>query len=216
MRSEYPAAETVATFMQDLAGPGSAARKQAGEATGRATHPSVRPRKAVSLPRQHRSSVPLVVALALAAALGVLPALYAWTVRSMLRRNLRRLRAGDVRPLFSTYADHVRFVFPGRSSWAADLRGKDEVERWVQRFVRVGLQLEPHEILVMGPPWDTTVCLRFTDHFTAPDGEIVYTNGGTIFGKIVWGKLTSYVVYEDTQKVAQFDEYLSSHEPTGA
>ena len=208
MCSEYMAAETVATGVEDLAGPGSAARKQAGEAILRAIHPSVRPRQAVSLP--------LVVALALAAMLGVLPTLYVWAVRYMLRRNLRRLRVGDLGPLFSTYADDVRFVFPGRSSWAADLRGKDELERWVQRFVRVGLQLEPHEILVMGPPWDTTVCLRFTDHFTAPDGVVVYANCGTIFGKIVWGKLTSYAVYEDTQKVAEFDDYLALHEPTGA
>jgi ketosteroid isomerase-like protein len=153
---------------------------------------------------------------ALAAALGILPALYAWAVRYMLRRNLRRLRDGDVEPLFSTYADDVRFVFPGRNSWAADLRGKDEVKRWVQRFVRLGLQLEPHEIFVTGPLWNTTVCLRFTDQCTAPDGNVVYANRGTIFAKAVWGKITYYEVYEDTEKVAAFDEYLVSHEPTGA
>jgi hypothetical protein len=114
------------------------------------------------------------------------------------------------------YADDVRFVFPGRSSWAADLRGKDEVERWVRRFVRVGLQLEPHKILVAGPPWDTTVCLRFTDEATASDGTIVYSNQGTIFAKIAWGKVTYYEVNEDTQKVAEFDEWLAAQEPPGA
>lgn len=214
MRSEYTAAETVAKFVENLADPGSAARKQAGEATGRATSSSVHPKQAIR-PSDRRQSAPLVAALALAVVFGVLPVLYAWAVRYMLRASLRRLRSGDIRPLFSTYADNVRFVFPGRSSWTADLRGRDEVVRWVQRFIRVGLQLDPHEILVMGPPWDTTICLRFTDQCTAADGNVVYTNCGTIFGKIVWGKLTSYVVYEDTQKVAEFDEYLASHEPTG-
>jgi len=63
----------------------------------------------------------------------------------------------------------------------------------------------------MGPPWDTTICLRFTDRCTAPDGTIVYTNRGMVFGKIAWGKITYYVVYEDTQKVAEFDEYLILH-----
>jgi hypothetical protein len=86
----------------------------------------------------------------------------------MLRRNIRRLRAGDIEPLFSNYADDVRFVFPGESSWKADLRGKQEVKRWVQRFMQVGLQLEPHEILVAGLPWNTTVCLYFTDQIAAP------------------------------------------------
>ena len=145
-----------------------------------------------------------------------LPALYAWTVRSMLRRNLRRLRAGDVGPLFLTYAEDVRFVLPGRHSWAGDFRGRDEVERWLRRFVRIGLQLEPHEILITGPPWNTTVCLRFTDQLTASDGEVVYANRGTILAKIAWGKVTYYEVNEDTQKVAEFDEWLASHEPPGA
>ena len=120
------------------------------------------------------------------------------------------------RPLLSAYADDVRFVFPGRSSWAADLRGKDEVERWVRRFLRVGLQLEPREIFVGGPPWDTSVCLRFMDEATAPDGTVVYSNRDTIFAKIAWGKITYYEVNEDTQKVAEFDKGLASHEPTGA
>lgn len=144
-----------------------------------------------------------------------LPALYAWTVRSMLRRNLRRLRAGDVRPLFVTYAEDVRFILPGRHSWAGDFLGRDEVERWLRRFVRIGIQLEPHEILITGPPWNTTVCLRFTDQLTASDGEVVYGNRGTIFGKVVWGKITYYEVNEDTQKVAELDEYLALHEPAG-
>jgi hypothetical protein len=43
-------------------------------------------------------------------------------------------------------------------------------------------------------------------------GNIVYANHGTIFGKIVWGKLIYYTVYEDTQKVAEFDDYLATHE----
>jgi ketosteroid isomerase-like protein len=145
------------------------------------------------------------VVLALAAGL---PPLYRAAVRSLLRRNLRRLRAGDVRPLVRSYADDVRFVFPGRSSWAADLRGREEVERWVRRFVDAGLQLEPHEILVAGPPWNTTVCLRFSDRAAAPDGSVVYENRGTIFGRIAWGKVTYYEVHEDTEKVSAFDEYL--------
>jgi SnoaL-like domain len=107
-----------------------------------------------------RQSTALIMVLA---ALGVLPPLYAWAVRIMLRRNLGRLWAGDPGPLLATYADDVHFVFPGRSSWAADLRGRDEVERWLRRFVQVGLQFEVHELLVAGPPWNTTVCLWFTD-----------------------------------------------------
>jgi ketosteroid isomerase-like protein len=154
-------------------------------------------------------------AAALGAALGALPALYGWAVRSMLRRNLNQLKAGDVGPLSRIYAEDVRLVLSGRHSWAGDYRGKDKVERWMQRFVRVGVQLEPREILVTGPPWNTTIFVRFTDRLVAPDGEVVYANRGTIFGKIVWGKLTYHEVNEDTQKVAELDEYLTLHEPAG-
>jgi ketosteroid isomerase-like protein len=167
-------------------------------------------------PGDHRQSAPLVVVLVLAVVIGLLPALYAWAVRSMLHRTLRRLREGDFEPLFRTYADNIRFVFPGHNSWAGEFRGRAEVERWVGRVYQVGLRLEPHEILVTGPPWDTTVCLRFTDRCTAPDGTIVYTNRGMVFGKIAWGKITSYEIHEDTEKVVALDEYVASHEPTGA
>jgi len=81
--------------------------------------------------------------------------------------------------------------------------------------VRVGLRFEVHEILVAGPPWNTTVCLWLTDRLTAPAGEVVYANRGTILAKIAWGKVTYYEVNEDTQKVAEFDEWLASHEQAG-
>jgi ketosteroid isomerase-like protein len=161
-----------------------------------------------------RQSQAAILIATLVALLGLLPALYGWTVRSMLRRNLRHLREGDLEPLFRTYADDIRFVFPGHNSWAGEFRGREEVERWVRRVYQVGLRLEPHEMLVVGPPWDTTVCLRFTDTCTAADGTIVYTNRGMFFGKIAWGKITSYELYEDTEKVVALDEYVASLEST--
>jgi ketosteroid isomerase-like protein len=157
-----------------------------------------------------RESQSAILIAALVALLSLLPALYAWTVRFMLRRNLRYLREGDLEPLFSTYADDIRFVFPGHNSWAGEFRGREEVERWVRRVYQVGLRLEPHEMLVAGPPWDTTFCLRFTDTCTAPDGTIVYTNRGMFFGKIAWGKITYYEIHEDTEKVVALDEYVES------
>jgi hypothetical protein len=197
MHSEYTATETATTGVANLADPGSAVRKQAMK-TG-----------------DHRQSAPLVVALVLAVVFGLLPALYGWAVRTMLRRNLHRLREGNFEPLFRTYANDIRFVFPGHNSWAGEFRDREEVERWVRRVYQVGLRLEPHEILVTGPPWNTTVCLRFTDRCTTPDRTIVYTNRGMVFGKIAWGKITYYEIHEDTEKVVALDAYVASHEPTG-
>lgn len=215
MHSEYIATEIAATGVANPADPGSAVRKQVTEATGRTPVSSVHPKQAMRS-GDHRQSAPRVVALVLAVVFGLLPALYAWAVRSTLLRTSRRLLEGDFEPLFRTYADDIRFVFPGRNSWAGEFRGKEEVERWVRRVYQVGLRLEPHEVLVMGPPWNTTVCLRFTDRCAAPDGPIVYTNRGVVFGKIAWGKITYYEIHEDTEKVVALDAYVASHEPSGA
>ena len=85
MHSEYTATETAATGVANPAGPGSAVRKQAREATGRTPFSSVHPKQAMR-PGDHRQSAPLVVVLVLAVVFGLLPALYAWAVRSMPER----------------------------------------------------------------------------------------------------------------------------------
>lgn len=129
----------------------------------------------------------------------------------MIRRSVRSLNEGDIQPLLSGYADDVHFVFPGESSFAADIHRKRDLEAWLRRFVEVGLQIEPEEIVVAGwLPWSLTVCMKATDRALGPDGETVYENEGVILGKIAWGKISSYEVFLDTQKVAAFDEYLAA------
>jgi uncharacterized protein (TIGR02246 family) len=156
-----------------------------------------------------RRATSLLVVVALA------PPLYRAAVKALFRRNMRSLNEGDIAPLTSIYADDVRFVFPGESSWAGDYRGRDEVTQFVERFVETGLKIEPDEILVDGPPWNTRFALRYHDSYTAPDGEVVYENSGLFFGRIAWGKLKYYELQEDTEKVAEFDLWLVEHEPYG-
>lgn len=139
--------------------------------------------------------------------------MYRWLVRRMVRRMAARSRAGDMGPTLALWAEGGHFVFPGRHSWAADYHNKQDLAAWYERFARVGLQIEPEEVLVAGAPWRTTVCIHFTDHLTAPSGEVVYENTGVLFAKMSWGKISYGTVYEDTQKVADFDEYLAVHEP---
>jgi len=38
---------------------------------------------------------------------------------------------------------------------------------------------------------------------------VIYENRAVLFGKIRWGKITFYEVYEDTEKVAALDAYLA-------
>ena len=140
-------------------------------------------------------------------------AAYAAAFRLMLRRTAGRLMAGDVDAFLRFYADDATLTFPGDNSWGPVYRGKDEIRAFLERFLRVGLQGELHEILVSGPPWDTTVAARFDDRATAPDGTIVYENRAMIFLKVRWGKVVSEEVFEDTERVAAFDRWLEANEP---
>ena len=155
--------------------------------------------------------------LALAAlALPAAQALYAQAFELMLRRNVRLLMDGNVDALAGFYADDAELHFPGDNSWGPVYRGKDEIRAFLERFLRVGIRGEVHEVLVKGPPWDTTVVVHFSDRARAPTGELVYENDAVIQLKARWGKIVYERVYEDTEKVAEFDRWLERNEPAPA
>ncbi len=139
-----------------------------------------------------------------------------WLGKRILTRNMARTSAGDYGPSLAMSAEDVHFRFPGDSSWAGEYNGKRELEPWLRRFVDAGIQISPDEVVVQGWPWKATVCVRGTDYLNSPEGEAVYENRYVIWGHMVWGKLTDYEVYEDTQAAAALDEYLESRQPVGA
>lgn len=139
-----------------------------------------------------------------------------WLAHKLLAHNMRRLNAGDPRPTLRLDAPDVQFRFPGDSSWAGQFHGKQEVRAWLERFVRVGLQIFPDEVVVKGFPWLQTVCVRGHDFLDSPEGARVYENSYVIWGHIVWGRLKDYEVYEDTQKAKALDEHLLLQEPAVA
>jgi len=140
---------------------------------------------------------------------------YGWIVALMIRRAVRRVNAGDIGPMLGSFAEDAVLVFPGAHSWGGEYRSKGEIEKFLRRFVEVGLSLEPQEILVQGWPWKTTVMLRFTNEAHDANGKVVYANSGAIFARAAWGKIKYQEDYEDTQKVVAFDEYLASREAAG-
>ena len=139
-----------------------------------------------------------------------------WIAKKILSRNMTRIRAGDIEPTLRLDAKDVRFRFPGESSWATELQGKDELRRWLEKFVDAGLQIYPDEVVVKGWPWHTTLCVRGTDHLDAPDGTRVYENRYVIWGHMKWGLLKDYEVYEDTTRTAALDDYLAERDRAAA
>lgn len=135
-----------------------------------------------------------------------------WLAKQLLTRLMARLNAGDPEPLLRLDHRDVRFRFPGDSSWAAELRGKDELRRWLRRFAASGVQIFPDEVVVRGWPWDTTLAIRGTDHLTTPQGVRIYENRYVIWGHVRWGLLREYEVYEDTQASRALDDHVPALE----
>jgi ketosteroid isomerase-like protein len=136
-----------------------------------------------------------------------------WLGKKVISYAMSRTRAGDIQPTLLLDAPDVTLTFPGQNSWSGVHRGKVEVERWLRRLVALGLQTYPDEVVVKGFPWNTTVCVRGYDHLKGPDGEMIYENRFVIWGRMSWGRLKEYEVYEDTHKANELDLYLAEHRP---
>jgi ketosteroid isomerase-like protein len=140
---------------------------------------------------------------------------FSWLAKAMMRRNMARLNEGDQGPVLRLDAPDIRFRFPGDSSWATEIRNRDDHGRWLQRFIDAGLQLEADEVVAQGPPWNTILCVRGSSHLDTEDGR-VYENRYVMWGRIAWGRLREYEVYEDTQAARKLDEYLARRDAPGS
>ncbi len=139
--------------------------------------------------------------------------LQSWLANKVISFVMSRTRRGDLRPTLLLDAPDVELTFPGANSWSGVFRGRREVERWLRRLVALGLQTYPDEVVAVGPPWSTTVCIRGHDDLRGADGEIVYANRFVIWGHMAWGRLKRYEVYEDTHAPDELDAWITAHRP---
>lgn len=131
-----------------------------------------------------------------------------WLAAKMIARNMKAVRAGDIEPTLAMDADDIRFTFPGESSFAPGASSKEELRRWLERFASLGLQIYPDEVVLQGFPWRQRICVRGHIHLDDPGEGRVYDNRYVIWGRIAWGKLREYEVYEDTEASRRLDQYL--------
>jgi ketosteroid isomerase-like protein len=134
-----------------------------------------------------------------------------WLAKQLVTYNMNRLNAGDLEPTLRLDADDVILRFPGDSSFSGVVRGKHELRRWLERFTRIGVQIFADEVVIKGFPWRQTICVRGHDHVRS-QGEVVYENRYVIWGRLAWGKLKEYEVYEDTEKPKLLDRWLAAQE----
>jgi ketosteroid isomerase-like protein len=150
-------------------------------------------------------------------------AMYKALVRARVRRGIQRLNEGNAEFVLGLAVPDVELAFPGDNSWAAMYRpvkksrerhvthrGVAEVRAFAQRFIAAGIQYQIDEILVNGPPWNTRVTMRAVDWVVGPDGADTYNNRMVSFLALRWGKIVSWEVYGDTQRVTAWDEALGA------
>jgi ketosteroid isomerase-like protein len=127
-----------------------------------------------------------------------------------LRRDVRRLNAGDYRPLLSGYADDAVLRFnEGPHRWSGEHRGKPAIEHFLREFVGAGISGELHSLWIGGPPWALTLVARFDDRATDPNGEELYANRAVIVARTRWGKIVEHDdFYLDTARIVAFEERL--------
>ena len=127
-----------------------------------------------------------------------------------LRRDVRRLNAGDYRPLLSGYADDAVMHFnDGPHRWSGEHRGKPAIERFLREFVGAGIRGELRSLWIGGAPWALTLVTRFDDRATGPDGEELYANRVVIVARTRWGKIVDHDdFYFDTARIVAFEQRL--------
>lgn len=127
-----------------------------------------------------------------------------------LRRDVRALNAGDLRPLLSGYAtDAVLRFNEGDHRWSGEHRGKAAIERFLREFIDAGLQGEIRELFIAGLPWRLSLVARFDDQACGPDGEQIYRNRTVLIVRTRWGRIVHHEdFYEDTERIAIFEARL--------
>jgi ketosteroid isomerase-like protein len=137
---------------------------------------------------------------------GMLSRLLLWK----LRRDVKRLNAGDHRPLLSGYADNAVLRFnDGPHRWSGEHRGKAAIERFLRDFVGAGLQGEIRALWIAGPPWALTIVARFDDRAISPAGEEIYVNRTVLVVRTRWGKIVDHEdFYEDTARILALEVKL--------
>ena len=124
---------------------------------------------------------------------------------------MRALNAGDLAPLLSGYAEDAVLRFnEGEHRWAGEHRGRAAIARFLQNFVRAGLQGHISEMFMAGPPWRMTLLVRFDDHALGPAGEEIYRNRTVLLARTRWGRIVVQEdFYEDTGRIEALDRRLT-------
>jgi ketosteroid isomerase-like protein len=129
--------------------------------------------------------------------------------RAIVRRQVRTLfdeaNGGNWEAIVDGLAPSFSYRFVGDTPLGGTRTTHDAMRRWFERLYRLfpGSQFAPQRIVVEGPPWNTRIMTHVKIHGTAPNVAGVsapYENEFMQSMILRWGKITSVLTLEDTQR----------------
>jgi ketosteroid isomerase-like protein len=132
--------------------------------------------------------------------------------RTIVRRQVRTLfaqaNAGNWAAIVDGLAPTFTYRFIGDTPLGGTRTTHDAMRRWFERLYRLfpGSQFAPQRIVVEGPPWNTKIMTYVKIQGTAPNPEGVaspYENEFMQSMVLRWGKITSVLTLEDTQRFVE-------------
>ena len=63
-----------------------------------------------------------------------------------------------------------------------------------------------------GPPWNLRVAVRVHHGIIDPAGDEIYANRAILMVNLRWAKIQAQEDYEDTERVAAYDELIARRE----
>ena len=129
--------------------------------------------------------------------------IYRLIVTKKVRETFLAVQNHDYDKVLAGIADsNLKHHFAGNNALGGTRHDKEALRRWFERLgvVLPELKLDVTDVLVKGPPWNTTVVARWVATTTLLNGEHYVNRGCHVLG-LKWGKAQTFDVYEDTQVV---------------
>lgn len=132
-----------------------------------------------------------------------MPVIYKSIVSKKVRATFLAVQNQDYDQVLAGIADsNLTHHFAGNNALGGTRHDKQALRRWFNRVGTVlpDLKFDVTDVLVKGPPWNTTVVARWVATTTLLNGDDYVNPGCHVIG-IKWGTAHSFDVYEDTQVV---------------